>query len=248
MTRYNIPTLLAIIALWLTACNKDDPNSLPYDVATVNMFSESYGRTLLGNTDIYISQANNFISPEKYYLVDYGQVLDLGHIEENTSQFTTVTNQAAVLPNEGYLAIERSQLRTFTSGYSAMSHATNYLRIWVKNWIKDPFVPGGYKGAVVLFASFKPQKYDLPDWGSVMGTMSQSTGTNQLQFTLVPKNAEVEMDEADHERFTLDVTQTKSGTVVRVLINPSIQGSVAGKYPLYARVGSTFTKVYFNVI
>ena len=123
-------------ALMLCSCNEEDPFSLPYDMATQNMMDEDHGRTLLATTDVYIDRNHNFTTAENY-ICDYGQVLDLGHVEEADPDITTLTNQAAVQPDEGYLLMSRESVHRFPSGCVGIAINSTYRRIWVDSWIKD---------------------------------------------------------------------------------------------------------------
>lgn len=59
-------------------------------MATQNMMDEDHGRTLLSTTDVYIDRNHNFTTADNF-ICDYGQVLDLGHVEEADPDITTLT-------------------------------------------------------------------------------------------------------------------------------------------------------------
>ncbi len=54
ITRLTI--VLALFAIGLTACSKDEgPEPFPAGTATLYMMNEENGRTTLGNSDVYIT-------------------------------------------------------------------------------------------------------------------------------------------------------------------------------------------------
>ena len=108
-----------------TACGDDNPLDNPPDMATQNMMIESREKTLLGQTDIYITNNLNFKSAD-YYFADMGQVLDLGHIEEQESDLTTITGEVAISEYEGYMAIKRSNLHRFPSNKLGIFIGSSY--------------------------------------------------------------------------------------------------------------------------
>ena len=89
------------LLLSVTACTKEDVT--PYDpegTAGLNMMFESYGGTLLDGTDIYIDDAQNFVSG--YFRMAYmGPVAGLSSM--NRHLLNNLTGSAAVEVGGGYM-------------------------------------------------------------------------------------------------------------------------------------------------
>ncbi len=231
--------VLAALGMMLSACG-EDPLDNPDDMVTLNMMDEDHGRTCMGESDIYITRDHNFATSD-YYLCDFGPVLDLGHIEEDSPDLGTLTNQAAVAPDEGYLAFRRSDCQVFPSGHPAVAIGTSYYRIWIDEWIKENKVRVGAK---VNFALFRPQDYELPTWGSDAGTIDASN--SELTIRLGdPKRrgCEAMLDSAASGRLTVATeTISKRQYLIRVSLTPiATAASAAGRYTLYLRTGNSYT-------
>ena len=134
--RHSLLAAAAVSVSLMCSCNEEDPFSLPYDMATQNMMDEDHGRTLLATTDVYIDRNHNFTTADNF-ICDYGQVLDLGHVEEADPDITTLTNQAAVQPDEGYLLMSRESVHRFPSGCVGIAINSTYRRMWVDSWRWD---------------------------------------------------------------------------------------------------------------
>ena len=52
--------LCCLFALIICSCNNDDDLEMPADAITLNMMNEGNGKTVLGESDLYINAANNF--------------------------------------------------------------------------------------------------------------------------------------------------------------------------------------------
>jgi len=233
--RYGIVTAMAaMVLLSLCACD-DNPLENPYNMVTVNMHDEDNGRTLMGLTDIYITRDHNFYSPSEYYICDFGAVLDLGHVEEQKPDLSTVTNVAAVQPDEGYLAFRRDQSMRFSSGKVAIASTASYYRMWVDEWIKKDKLA---IGAVVNFATYLPSSDGLPEWGTVAATGAPG----ETIVAEIPER-DCEVMPAD-ESWQVTTTSGKHSTTATIAI-PS--DATVGQYPLYVRHDNTYVTLRITV-
>lgn len=228
-------------ALMLCSCNEEDPFSLPYDMATQNMMDEDHGRTLLTTTDVYIDRNHNFTTAENY-ICDYGQVLDLGHVEEADPDITTLTNQAAVQPDEGYLLMSRESVHRFPSGCVGIAINSTYRRIWVDSWIKDGKTN---VGAVVNYAQYAPRTMSLPEWGSTIATIHATAGEQSTLSVVRHKDCEAEVAAESRQAISVEVAGgTRNSTTLRLTVQP---GAAAGRHTLYIRCKNSYTTATVSV-
>lgn len=59
-TRQLIGILLFLCSIGFVSCGDDDDNKDPEGSVTLNMMNEGNGKTLLGQSDVYINNSNNF--------------------------------------------------------------------------------------------------------------------------------------------------------------------------------------------
>lgn len=160
-----IPMAVALL-LSVTACTKEDVT--PYDpegTAGLNMMFESYGGTLLDGTDIYIDDAQNFVSG--YFRMAYmGPVAGLSSM--NRHLLNNLTGSAAVEVGGGYMIYDSDTLHTFSSGVTAIESGSTYLLMRVESMITstEGQTEGAPKtvGARVRYVSARAGGYGvLPD-------------------------------------------------------------------------------------
>jgi len=224
--------LIALVGC-LAACGEDYGSKNPDDMVTLNLMDEDHGATRIGLTDIYMTRSQNICSPELYYICEAGEVMDLGHFQEQDIDLTTLTNQASLKLYVGYLAMMRDATMRFPSGNLAMAASTVYYRIWVDEWIKEN---KQVVGAKINFAQYLPQTADLPEWGK--------------SYLVTTTTTTIEVPQSDIEAMALEqdgvaVTNTEHGkksTTISVKLP-----ATAGVYPLYLRYKNTFTKVYLSM-
>lgn len=154
------------LLLSATACTKEEVR--PYDPegsVLLNMMSEGYGGTLLDGTDIYINDAQNFVS--KYFrMACMGPVAGLSAM--NRHLLDNLTTIAAVEAGSGYMIYDRDTLHTFPSGVTAIESGSTYLLMRVESTITstEGQTEGAPKtvGARVIYASARAGGYGvLPD-------------------------------------------------------------------------------------
>ena len=235
-------TLLVMLSL-LSACGGEDPLANPRDMVSINIMNEDHGKTFMGPTDIYMTRDNNLTSAA-YHLCDFGQVLDLGHIEEQEPSFNTLSNQVAVKPNEGFIAFLHSDALRFTSGKVAIAIGTSYYRMWVDDWIMEKKEK---VGATLNFALFRPKAFNLPKWGEILGAVDSVDRVLTVDLiNIEKKECEAMLDTLAQGRLTVEQVKLKDTRKAqfKVSLNPYLAvplSSVAGPYTLYIRCGNSYT-------
>ena len=221
MSTGNWAVALALSGLVTLAACGEDPLDNPDDMVTINMMDENHGKTRMGTTDIYIDSSHNFKTTD-YYLCDFGPVIDLGHIEDGSPDLGTLTDQAAVSPDEGYLAFNCNDCMVFPSGHPAVAIGTSYYRLWVDEWIKENKVA---VGARVNFALYRPEQYKLPDWNEAAGTI-----------------------DAGNTSITVEVRDNKKKCQFKISLTPiATPATATGRYMLYLRTGNSYTQTLVYV-
>lgn len=239
---YLLLLLLPLLTL-ATACGDDNPLDNPPDMATQNMMIESREKTLLGQTDIYITNNLNFKSAD-YYFADMGQVLDLGHIEEQESDLTTITGEVAISEYEGYMAIRRDHLHRFPSNKLGIFIGSSYYRIWVDSWLKDNKKK---IGAMVNYALYLPKKFELPTPFGMAGLINASQGECTLTVDVPQKDCEFDIDAAAKRFMTFATDNQKHLSRVTLSLSAAVP-AIAGRYELYVRCHNSYTTLYFEVL
>ena len=69
--------LLSLCTMCFVNCSDDDTPDDPADTITLNMLNEHNGKTYLGESNVYINEANNFIT-SKNFISDVGNGAGVG--------------------------------------------------------------------------------------------------------------------------------------------------------------------------
>ena len=132
----SILTLLPIVS----SCGDDndepqpgypDP-TIPENAVQLNMMNESNGKSLLGNTDVYLSDGNNLVSSEEYLI---GKVTKLPLSLSASPELSQLFPQIAVETKNIYQIFAKENLHKFPSGISALKDNTTYINAYVESWI-----------------------------------------------------------------------------------------------------------------
>ena len=173
-----------------TSCSDDDSVELE-DVTTLNMLNEDNGKTYLGNSDIYITDENNF-SGSSCLLVELGGANGIGKV---------------VPPRVGDGLVRKAAV-----------------------------LPAVNVGAVVKYAPVYPDPQGLPEYGSVIGEVSNSGDVVEMDF---PKDVEFLYSTSNGFEITTDGGKL---TVTYYYWTDSKE------YSIYVRRGSIFTEVIIQVV
>ena len=180
---------LSLCAWSFTGCSDDDNADLfPEGTSSLRMMNEDNGKTLLGNSDVYITNGGNFKSNE-YPLFDMGEKRGIADI--GMPNFANMAPEVAVYPRHGYVICNNGDVRTFPSGEQAIRQDANVYRVYVDSWIKDK--DGNNTGANVHFLLGKPDDSgQIPAWHSDIEWNFVPVKENPLVLTLPSDDIEVE--------------------------------------------------------
>lgn len=239
MRRLFLPILLSACVLGAASCSKDEIPGDPDGTAILNMYNEENGRTLLSDSDIYIDNAGNFVSPSSCQLFMLGRLSGLGAIKASTLK--NPAPQVAVKTGYGYVAVRGAAVRRFPSQATAMSLdpdlGVNYLKFYVTELLED--ASENSLGAVVKFTVAQPRNYWLPAWGStpyVLDCTSKALG-DTVSVTLPGDDFEADFDGQGY----LSCEKQGRRLVFKLLDWPG--GSYTHQATLRLRVGESYTEV-----
>lgn len=239
---------MASLLPMLVACSDKDPFDVPDDMVALNMMNEDHGKTIMGNTDIYIDRDMNFVSGGAYSFIEVMKAQDLGHVEENEPELNTFTDKAAVEQYGGYLAIRKEDVVRFTSGRLAIPIDRPYYRIWVDDFICEP--KKQRVGAIVNFAQYVPVTGGLPNAYTEVGAVGESAPL----FVSVPaKNCEGMIPEPYNAYFECRfMGKGKKCTNFEVSLRPDALQKMPEAmrqltFPLYVRCDRACTVLNFQV-
>ena len=226
-------------ALLLAGCSSDEP-SAPSNAISLNMMNEQNGGTRLGNTDVYINYANNFIS-------DNYAISDLGHKGGFNSDpdMSQVSYEVAVTPGNFYQIFADNNVVEI-AGRRAYPVEASYYNVYVESWIRDK--DNNPVGAKVAYAECEPVAKELPEWDSQIEIdLKSKDGMYPGEYEYV-FNKGIEIDPV-HEildndyRGKLEVKSTDNRIVFRALDWSPIDSEVI----VYIRSKSVFSRVRFHV-
>ncbi|WP_346702123.1 DUF5036 family protein [uncultured Alistipes sp.] len=246
MKKFLLPLLAAALAGTTLSCSKDDGDPAdPAGTAMLNMFNEQNGKTILSDSDIYIDDAGNFVSPGSCQLFMLGKGSGLGAVR--ISDLQNPAPQVAVVKNYGYVAVRGVAAYKFPSQCVALpldaEIDANLLRFYVMDNITDP--ERGTLGAVVKFVIERPQSYWLPEWDSVpyqLDYTSKSLG-DEVSVVMPSDNFEAELNGNGEI-----VCEKRGRNLVFRMIDWPAYGSVKTRYTLRLRVGESYTQVQVEVL
>ena len=219
------------------ACSKDDeaPGD-PVGTVILNMYNEQNGKTILDDSDIYINDAENFVSENNCQLFMLGQASGLGAVQ--VADLKNPVPQVAVVGGYGYVAVRGAAARMFPSQCVALpidpELKVNYLKFYVVNFIRD--AEQNNLGAVVKFVIEKPQSHWLPEWGTTVYRIENCEYLGQeFAVTFPGDNFEFEFDGNSQ------VECEKRG---RQLVFRLLDWPYETHFELLLRVGESYTKVF----
>lgn len=230
--------LLFLSLVGFGSCNDDDIKE-PADAVTLNMLNEKNGKTFLGTSDVFINTSNNF-QTYSCFIADAGPMSGLG--ANVAPQLNNLTKEAAVVAGHFYQIYDRQTLLDFPSGNRAIQAGTGYYKVYVTN----PIYSGDtMTGATVKYVLTYPEVKDLPEYGSVIGTLEQVG--ESFEYVL-PKGAEYVLDEYwDSVANAFDVQTAGNKLTVSLLRTPNHEYGPYGTYKIYMRIGVVYTVVEVNV-
>lgn len=230
--------LLFLCTISLTSCNDDDDLKDPDTTITLNMMNEKNGKTIIGESDVYINNSNNF-KTSSCYLTDVGETSGIGFNIQ--PQLNNLTQEAAVIPGHLYQIFHRNVMRNFPSGNRAILIGTGYYKVYVVSPINNG---NENTGATVKYVLEYPATKGLPENEKIIGKVDNIG--DQVEFSL-PKDAEYAFsDYLNNERNSFDI-RTENGKLKITLLESidKIHGPY-GHYGIYIRSGAVYTEVILN--
>ena len=232
-------SILGIACLGLASCSDDkeyyEP-AMPDNSIALNMMNQSNGKTMLGESDVYINDANNFTSAQ-CGISDLGS---RGSLDANPN-LTQVAREIAVTPGNYYQVFITDDIRE-VAGQRAIPVDCTYYNFLTESWINDK--DGNHTGAKVIYTECKPDT-DLPAWNEVVASM------------------EVQLYKAVEHIFEKDVkiddnyqiySENGNTDALEVRIENNKVTFISKKYSyddydvqLYLRSGCVYTRVYFHI-
>ena len=229
---------LLLCTLCFTACSDDDGIDLfPEGTASLRMMNEDNGRTLLGNSDVYITREGNFAS-DASPLFDMGVCRGIGDIR--LPDFVNMAPAVAVEPGHGYVVCNADYVTRFPSGTYAIAEYSDVYRVYVDSWIRGE--EDKITGANVRFLLGKPAE-GMPAWDSMAGTIYLVRMTDRIEpvrIDLPDGDIEVEYEDSADEWLTYSV---QNRTLTVTMPNFYIPGSDRAEYSLRVRSGHVYTQI-----
>jgi hypothetical protein len=228
----------AIIALTtsLSSCSSDDddtPND-PVGTVTLNMLNKDSGQTILGNSDVYIDNGNNFYSPS-CLLSSLGKKNGLGSV--SNILLTGGTNTVSVEPGNAYQVFNSAIVREFPSGKLALSIRSNYYNVYVVSQMKQEDV---VVGAKVKFVLMDVPDNGLPQLNANIGTLDHLNAGQQEIIIELP-TLDFEYEAAFNNIFN-KFEHKKDGNklIVKLVEYEGIPQDIG----FYIRIRESYTYVY----
>jgi len=184
-TKYLLSLFIFALMPVITSCGDDndepqpdaDAITIPEDAVYLNMMNESNGKSLLGNTDVYLSDSKNFVSPAESFISnpDKDRFLDTFHSVDQ------IFSQMAVTPDNIYQIFPRENIHRFPSGTNALKSASPYINAYIESWIKKG---GKIIGAKVAFIeSIEFEKIETPSERTIYSSpIPNETAINNINY------------------------------------------------------------------
>lgn len=220
--------------------DNDDITNDPVSTVTLNMLDEQNGKTMLGNSDVYINKANNF-KTHSCLISDAGNAAGVGI--KIDPRLNNLSREIAVIPGHIYQIFDEASLRDFPSGNRAVQLETGFYQAYVVSPIvnKDTTT-----GAVIKYILTYPDKKGLPEFGHILGSLNSSGETIE---TTLPQDAECFFENhfGSEETGAFHISLTDGKLTVTLNKNPDIISGPYGTYRTYIRTANVFTVVIINV-
>lgn len=233
--------VLAFISVACSACSQDKVSE-PEGAVTINMLDELNGKTLLGNSDVYINAANNFRT-SSCLMMDLGRKSGLGAISYPV--LNVLSGEMAVEPGHGYFVCKSRAVMEFESGELALpiSSEVDYYKVYVASAIEKE---GKTVGALVRYSVDRPKTYGLPPYDTTVGTIRWDLANyNGNAITIKLSDSDFEYNlEGDGDL----VKASKQGRSLQIAYNGTTSEPGETEHTLYLRIKSSYTCVKVVVI
>lgn len=233
--------LLCTCLMSLAGCGDDDEILFPEGTSSLRMMNEDNGKTLLGNSDVYITNGGNFRSVQSP-IFDMGKKGGIADID--MPDFVNMAPEVAVEPGHGYVVCNANDVREFPSGELAIATSAYVYRIFVDSWITQD---NANVGANVRFLRSEASQGVLPEFDSAIGPVYVDPYVSideQKPFTLqLPgSGSEVEVELLDGNDLAPSVSI--SGNTLQIL---PAYAEYDTDYFLRIRYRNIYTQVTFRI-
>ena len=240
MKKFFLPLFFAALAFGAVSCSDDDkvPGD-PEGTVSLNMMNESNGKTLLGDSGIYIDKAQNFVTDGDCYLFALGKAGGLG-----AAQVKSLENpvpQAAVQAGYAYAAYRPGAMLIFHSGKLALPIGDSRVN-YIKFYVVSPLSEGDKTvGAAIKYAVVRPETHGLPEYGSTVLRIDRSNYDHlEQEVSLTLPSDDCEYDFLD-DGYGIRCEQRGRKLFFR------LEDWFAHQFELYLRIRESYTKVYVDV-
>lgn len=240
--------LLLMCALCFVGCDDDEDSipRFPEGTSSLRMMNEDNGRTMLGNSDVYITRDGNFRSSQSP-LFDMGKKKGIGDIE--MPDFINMAPEVAATPGHGYVICNAGEVKDFPSGIKAIKESAYVYRAYVDSWIMKE---NEIQGANVYFLRGKPLEGVLPAWGSNIGSINVYIHNDYADESLTvkfPKFNAKDVEAVCINDYTqeemLQCSVSSKGIKLQV---PHELGYIRENYKVQIRYKHVYTEVDVNII
>lgn len=221
------------ITLFVASCSKDEPSQV--SLASLNMLDENHGKTLLGETGVYINNSMNFQS-DNWLIVDLGTSASFQ--SGQMPNLDNLSSETSVLPNHRYACCNIENVLTFPSHKNAYEIGCKYYQFLVSSFLEEET---SMIGAVVEYTSSLPDEKGLSQKDTNIGALFGLD--EQLSFDAL--GAEEYCFFGKSEDFAISLSNGHLNVALRK--SPNELYGPYGKYSIYLRKGNVYTKVTFDV-
>ena len=234
-TRFLIATALLLFSA--VACSKDDDDFDPVGTVTLNMLDAANGRTLMGDMNVWIDNAQNFTC-SGCSIAEIGPVGGLSAIDRPV--LVNLAPKAAVKTGCGYAVYLERDLLEFPSGAYALRAGATYYRVRVESLIGQADAEGRQTiGACVKYLTATADRGPLPEPGTIED-MGSSYGYWLMDF-----------DAGDYDEIMVDEPfewspAGEDGKGIYIW-RPSTGSYDFQHYGLYMRKGTSWSCIWLKV-
>lgn len=228
--------LLVVMLIGSVSCSDDIDVDLR-DVVTLNVANEDNGKTLLGNSDVYINKANNF-KTDTFLIAPLGKTKGVGSVIYPQAMEGMV-HETEVIPNHLYQVFDEDDVMGFPSGEWAVAVDAVYYQMYVESLITE-----GDKttGAVVQFVPVTPESNGLPYYDYPTGSLT-SAGEGMSNYLY--DDVEYFYNDRFSEVFNVLIMDRYMQLTLKE--DPTEENGLRGDYAIYARRGHVYTKLIVTV-
>lgn len=228
--------LLVVMLIGSVSCSDDIDVDLR-DVVKLNVANEDNGKTLFGNSDVYINKANNF-KTDTFLIAPLGKTKGIGSVIYPQAMEGMV-HETEVIPNHLYQVFDEDDVMGFPSGEWAVAVDAVYYQMYVESLITE-----GDKttGAKVQYIPVTPYSYSLSYNGYPITRFSSSIRVVEIGF-----QRDAEFFYYDDILEVFDVTIINGSIILRLKEDPTEENGFRGNYAIYVRQGYVYTKKIVTV-